>query len=512
MLRSKRGDSSASKAADKRRSDTRATGLAPLGRGADSLPWWYELVHAATTSPVLGHDRAVFTNRTLRFDRIKAVGFDFDHTLAVYNCEKLDSLAMRLVIDRLIAEEGLAASFFDVIPEANFARKGLLVDTELGHVIKVDRHGHVSIAYHGIHELTRNERHAHYGDMDVIPHVTHGDRFVQVDTAFAKPEVLIYLAVAPRVDEMNRRTLWGKIRHHTDSVHRDGSLKNVITATPLEYLIPDPDTVELLRQLRAGGKRVFLLTNSELSYTSAMVNPCFGLDPARATEWLELFDQVVVEARKPRYFNRTDAPEVVGPAHLVRGGSFSDLEERLGCQGPEILYVGDHIYADLISSKRHQHWRTMLVISELEEELQVQSMLPGIVEQLKQTDERRNETERLVQHWKRIEAALARIPNGQHDALLEQVRGESTRSHDRALMALAKFIRQRESLRGKLSRATNTHWGSLFRVGSELTYYGRQLEDFACTYTSRATNLCAYPPDHYFRSSMDYLPHELESM
>ena len=61
------------------------------------------------------------------------------------------------------------------------------------------------------------------------------------------------------------------------------------------------------------------------------------------------------------------------------------------------------------------------------------------------------------------------------------------------------------------SQATNAHWGSLFRAGNELTYYGRQLEDFACTYTARATNLCFYPARHYFRSAMDYLPHELES-
>jgi len=82
----------------------------------------------------------------------------------------------------------------------------------------------------------------------------------------------------------------------------------------------------------------------------------------------------------------------------------------------------------------------------------------------------------------------------------------------KAVMTLKEHIRQRESLRARLSKATNIYWGSLFRAGSELTYYGRQLEDYACTYTSRATNLCFYPPKHYFRSAMDYLPHELESM
>ena len=56
---------------------------------------------------------------------------------------------------------------------------------------------------------------------------------------------------------------------------------------------------------------------------------------------------------------------------VTRGGNISALEKRLGAGGLEVLYVGDHIYADLITSKRSNHWRTMLVISELEDEQEV---------------------------------------------------------------------------------------------------------------------------------------------
>jgi hypothetical protein len=34
-----------------------------------------------------------------------------------------------------------------------------------------------------------------------------------------------------------------------------------------------------------------------------------------------------------------------------------------------VLYVGDHIFADIIVSKKAQGWRNLLVIRELEEEL-----------------------------------------------------------------------------------------------------------------------------------------------
>ena len=117
-------------------------------------------------------------------------------------------------------------------------------------------------------------------------------------------------------------------------------------------------------------------------------------------------------------------------------------------------------------------------------------------------------------HWKAMESALKGIntdvPEERRD--LKKLRNECAIARKQATDTLKDFIRQRESLRSRLSTATNSQWGSLFRAGSELTYYGRQLEDYACTYTSRATNLMFYPPNHYFRSPMDYLPHELESM
>jgi HAD superfamily 5'-nucleotidase-like hydrolase len=249
---------------------------APEVQGDQNLPWWYGLITSAIISPSLDARRAIFTNRTLRFSRIKAVGFDFDHTLAVYNCAALDRLAMDLVIDRLIREEKIKEEYFDSLPAAEFACKGLCVDIELGNVVKIDRHGHVTRAYHGKQRLTPDEKRKAYGDSDYIPHVTHGDRFVQVDSAFAKPEVLIYSAVAPRMDVGKRRDLWETIRRHTDLIHRDGTLKKILMERPLDFLEPDPEIIPMIRRLRDAKKKVFLLTNSEWEYTRAMAGPALG--------------------------------------------------------------------------------------------------------------------------------------------------------------------------------------------------------------------------------------------
>ncbi|NDB84669.1 MAG: hypothetical protein EB127_18490, partial [Alphaproteobacteria bacterium] len=46
------------------------------------------------------------------------------------------------------------------------------------------------------------------------------------------------------------------------------------------------------------------------------------------------------------------------------------LYDILGIKtGSEILYIGDHIYGDILRSKKEIGWRTMLVIEELEQEI-----------------------------------------------------------------------------------------------------------------------------------------------
>lgn len=493
--------------------------------GAQSdAPWWADFVSRTVFSPTFDQGRRIFTNRSLRLDKIRAIGFDFDHTLAHYNCEALDSLAMNLVIKRLVEHEGMPKDFVDDIPEPAFARKGLAVDIEEGNVCKIDRFGYVVTAYHGTERLSPKKKRKIYGDADHIPHVTHKGRFMQVDTAFAKPEVLIFAALARHVKDRDGhcRDLWNQIRSHTDMIHRDGSLKKYLMADPAAYLEPDLDTVPMLRQLRDEGKKVFLLTNSETEYTRAMVRTAFGLGPdTEDREWIELFDFVVCEARKPTFFRRVDdAPtfsEVEGHDDIVAGGHISELEERLGVSGLEVLYVGDHIYGDLITSKQSSNWRTMLVIPEIEEELAVHAGLPGSAMQMKQADERRLAAEQEVHYWEHLTASLARglEEHGvepEHEELIRHFRRDCADHRDRAAATLQAFISQRERLRSKLSEAMSPYWGSLFRAGAELTHFGKQLEDFACTYTSRATNIGLYPPDTYFRSHMDHLPHELQSM
>lgn len=56
---------------------------------------------------------------------------------------------------------------------------------------------------------------------------------------------------------------------------------------------------------------------------------------------------------------------------VFQGGSVSDLHELLGVtNASSVLYVGDHIYGDILKSKKSMGWRTMLIVPELQMELQ----------------------------------------------------------------------------------------------------------------------------------------------
>jgi 5'-nucleotidase len=58
---------------------------------------------------------------------------------------------------------------------------------------------------------------------------------------------------------------------------------------------------------------------------------------------------------------------------VYSGGSCDVFTQLVGAKGKDVLYVGDHIFGDILKSKKTRGWRTFLVIRELENELRVWS-------------------------------------------------------------------------------------------------------------------------------------------
>ena len=49
--------------------------------------------------------------------------------------------------------------------------------------------------------------------------------------------------------------------------------------------------------------------------------------------------------------------------------TLTHFQRSTNLSGDDILYVGDHIFGDIMKSKGTLNWRTMLIMDELEEEL-----------------------------------------------------------------------------------------------------------------------------------------------
>ena len=57
------------------------------------------------------------------------------------------------------------------------------------------------------------------------------------------------------------------------------------------------------------------------------------------------------------------------PGAVYLGGDAGSSRVSLGLSGDQILYVGDHIYGDVIVSKNLLHWRTCLILAEMDDEV-----------------------------------------------------------------------------------------------------------------------------------------------
>lgn len=56
---------------------------------------------------------------------------------------------------------------------------------------------------------------------------------------------------------------------------------------------------------------------------------------------------------------------------FTASGSSELVSDLLDVKGKDILYVGDHIFGDILKSKKRQGWKTFLVVPELTKELRV---------------------------------------------------------------------------------------------------------------------------------------------
>ncbi|HZH03672.1 MAG TPA: HAD-IG family 5'-nucleotidase, partial [Myxococcaceae bacterium] len=361
--------------------------------------------------------RQIFVNRNLRMGRIELVGFDMDYTLAVYHMRRIEQLSFDMTLAKLISEYGYPAEIGLLHYDHQFGTRGLVVDKLNGNVIKMDRFGHVGRAYHGRSPLSQEVWTRLYRN-ELIR--LRNPQYAWIDTLFALPEASIYAGVIELLEArghtLDYARLYEDIREAIDVVHRDNSLKREIRKDIGHYIFKDPELGPTLHKLRSSGKKLFILTNSMWDYTQAVMKYLLDGVLPEYPSWRNYFDFVVTGASKPNFFTQakpflvidpsTEEGRVLGEAQTLerwkvyQGGNLVAFERMAGFAGDTVLYVGDHIYGDILKSKKSSLWRTCMVVQEIEDEIAFTDSRKEEIDQLSNVELLRARIEDEVSHLK----------------------------------------------------------------------------------------------------------------
>jgi 5'-nucleotidase len=112
--------------------------------GRPILPRWESLEKIAEIAPV----HRIYVNRNLRMSGIGAIGFDMDHTLALYDPAPFEVLAFEEAKKKLLSA-GYPKELKKLRYDASFVIRGLIVDKRRGNILKMDQHRYVARATHG---------------------------------------------------------------------------------------------------------------------------------------------------------------------------------------------------------------------------------------------------------------------------------------------------------------------------------------------------------------------------
>lgn len=463
-------------------------------------------------------ERRVFTNRTLNMRKIKAIGYDMDYTLTQYHAEAWEDCAFSHAQDQLAT---LGWSVEGLTFDAASVSRGLVIDIELGNLLKATRFGWIIRAKHGAGFLKHREiRHTYSGTIVDLAE----DRYVFLNTLFSLSEASLFAQCVDLLDAgklpsgVGYRELWDAVRGAIDDAHRDGLLKADVLADPERFIKLDGDIVDSLLDQKHAGKRLMLITNSEWSYANEIMTYTFDRYLPEGQTWRDVFGTVIVSSAKPGFFTSSNPlykvvdedrgllePHYGSIEHgdVFYGGNARLVEEYLGLSGDEILYVGDHLYGDVHYSKALLRWRTAIILQELESEV---SVLSEFLPNQGRLAELMIQKEDLETRLGALRLAALRAKDGYADPMIDVSDGHNAIDATKdALRSLDNVIAPLAIEAGQLR---NDDWGLMMRAGADKSLLARQVEKYADIYTSRVSNLLFPGPYAMYRIGRLDLPHD----
>jgi hypothetical protein len=241
--------------------------------------------------------------------------------------------------------------------------------------------------------------------------------------------------------------------------------------------------------------------------------------------WRDLFDVVIVDAKKPGFFH--DIPETMelplqrinpssGEAKAMPGSPFNMSAETLKqgntfCggnydylqnllelrPGDEVLYVGDHIWADILRPKKKVGWRTCLILPEIQRDKE----FPDFGEQWTMLRELQAFVEQANATVTKPEPG---VDPAAHEEIKQEVYGLCRGLHVKVTQLMYDLLE-------KYHRSFSEKWGSPFKADEVDSWFAKQITDHACLYTDKVTRFASMVPMSHLTTMAHLLPHHCVS-
>jgi len=465
------------------------------------------------------HPNDVFVNNEVNLNHVDVYGFDYDWTLCCYAEEALQSLIYDLTKQYLLDQMNYPTVFSTYSSyDPQFAIRGLCFDIKKGLLLKISTLNNVvqNCVFFGRKRLSLDEILIHYGGTLHIPKSYQLQYLRNLYDLFCLPETcLISDIIQFFVDDgtpFDPSYVYQDVTTAVNAIHTNGSLHYNIMRDLPKYLekTKNGELGQLLKMIKDNGKRLFLLTNSPFFFINT------GLEYILSPKWRDLFDIIITSADKPSFFSSNKQFRSVDPSssrckwtpisELKHGeiycqGSLKELTRLTNWKGHKVIYFGDHLNVDLSEHAKNHGWRTGMVISEIQREINVRNS----------KEYQELELELLPLEERLMKDPLLRIePSFSFGSSNEVLCCNSATptsviaiddSEEETLEA------RRKELLFKMSELFNHNFGSIFQGVEDSSLFASDLVILADIYTSRVENFLRYPANHRFYRKRN-LPHE----
>jgi HAD superfamily 5'-nucleotidase-like hydrolase len=454
---------------------------------------------------------SIYVNRTLNMKQIEAIGFDMDYTLVRYDSDAFEAMTYQSIKTKLVEVKKYPKEILDLKFQLNLAIRGLVIDKPLGNVLKLSAYSKVKQAFHGTKPMDFKGQQKTYQGLTID--LNDANRFAIVDTTFSISYCVLFMQIVSLKDKFpelhfpDYQIIEANLLEMLDLSHRDGTLKNQVKQNVKKFILPDEVAVAALERFKKHGKQLWVITNSDYEYSKLLLDYAITPFLKEHQHWSELFNLVITFASKPKFFTdkapllQIDSKTGLMNNHhgkiengIYQGGNAETIQKNSNLSGEQILYLGDHIYGDVLKIKKTCNWRTALVIDELIAEK----------EGNRQAEPSMKKISVLMKEKTEIENKMDQYADGE----IEKGKKPSREKIQAQLNKISAIDQKISELIQTHNQFFNPYWGETMRAGQEPSRLAGQIEKYACIYMSKISDFIDYSPRMYFRPKKKSLPHD----